>query len=125
MRNRTVIFSIIRLASLVRFANTTNPTWDYYEPAYMSTLELDLAIITACLPAVRAFFVQIGVTGLATAVKSNISRGTSTGQTVGGATKSTTTITAKPFTDRKPRHGDEDDFIPLKEFDNNSRQTDP
>ncbi|RAO64886.1 uncharacterized protein BHQ10_000898 [Talaromyces amestolkiae] len=47
------LVSILRLHSLVEFANTTNLTWDYVQLGYWSTIEVDVGIICACLPAVR------------------------------------------------------------------------
>ncbi|KZL85627.1 cfem domain-containing protein [Colletotrichum incanum] len=46
------IASVIRLRTLVVFANSTNITYDYVDAAYWSTIELYAGIITASLPAV-------------------------------------------------------------------------
>ncbi|KAL4810250.1 hypothetical protein BDV18DRAFT_166678 [Aspergillus unguis] len=53
------IVSIIRLESLIVFANTTNLTWDYVSVGYWSTIELHVGVICACLPAMRALCRQI------------------------------------------------------------------
>ncbi|KXH35291.1 CFEM domain-containing protein [Colletotrichum salicis] len=47
--------SVIRLRTLVVFANSTNITYDYVDAAYWSTIELYAGIITASLPAVYKF----------------------------------------------------------------------
>ncbi|KAL4911776.1 hypothetical protein BDW62DRAFT_215530 [Aspergillus aurantiobrunneus] len=60
------IVSIIRLESLIAFANTTNltslatnNTGDYVRVGYWSTIELHVGVICACLPAVRSLFTRI------------------------------------------------------------------
>ncbi|KAK1641404.1 hypothetical protein BDP81DRAFT_310147 [Colletotrichum phormii] len=47
--------SVIRLRTLVVFANSTNITYNYVDAAYWSTIELYAGIITASLPAVYKF----------------------------------------------------------------------
>lgn len=47
------LVSVLRLRPLVLFANTTNPTWDYYLAGIWSAAELYVGIICACLPAAR------------------------------------------------------------------------
>ncbi|KAI0394540.1 hypothetical protein F5Y17DRAFT_457887 [Xylariaceae sp. FL0594] len=48
------IVSILRLQSLIQFAQTTNPTVDNAPGVYWSVLECDIFIISACLPSVRS-----------------------------------------------------------------------
>ncbi|KAI1753919.1 hypothetical protein F4782DRAFT_494399 [Xylaria castorea] len=48
------IISIIRLKTLVVFANSTNISYDYVEPGIYSIVEASVAITVCCLPAVRA-----------------------------------------------------------------------
>ncbi|KAF2748513.1 hypothetical protein M011DRAFT_400906, partial [Sporormia fimetaria CBS 119925] len=48
------IISAIRLNFMIRFANTQNVTWDYTPVGYWSVLEIQLGIIVACFPALRA-----------------------------------------------------------------------
>ncbi|KIW01591.1 uncharacterized protein PV09_07063 [Verruconis gallopava] len=67
--------SVLRLRTLVLFANTQNPTWDYVEAATWSTVELHVGIICACLPSLRSLFVSLGAKILAS------SKGTSGGST--------------------------------------------
>ncbi|KAF6797599.1 CFEM domain-containing protein [Colletotrichum sojae] len=53
------IASIIRLHTLVRFANSTNITYNYMDAAYWSTIELYAGIITASLPAVYKYLCSV------------------------------------------------------------------
>ncbi|KAH9845359.1 Glucose-methanol-choline (GMC) oxidoreductase [Teratosphaeria destructans] len=48
------IVSILRLQVLVKFGGSTNFTWDYVSVGYWSTSEIDIAVICACLPAIRS-----------------------------------------------------------------------
>ncbi|KKA29952.1 hypothetical protein TD95_005299 [Thielaviopsis punctulata] len=50
--------SIIRLATLVHFAHTTNPTWDFFETATYSSLEVEVGIICTCMPCMRLILVR-------------------------------------------------------------------
>ncbi|CAK7213236.1 hypothetical protein SBRCBS47491_001733 [Sporothrix bragantina] len=52
------IVSILRLQSLLHFANSTNPTWDNYEVINWSTIEINVGIICACLPSLRLILVH-------------------------------------------------------------------
>ncbi|KAF2967011.1 hypothetical protein GQX73_g6568 [Xylaria multiplex] len=53
------IISILRLRTLVVFANSTNVSYDYVEPGIYSIIEASVSIIVGCLPSVRALFVTI------------------------------------------------------------------
>lgn len=53
------IISALRLQSLVMFANTTNPTWDYFSVALWSAAEVFAGVICACLPTARVFIVRL------------------------------------------------------------------
>lgn len=53
------IVSILRLRSLVNFGTRDNVTWEFYDVALWSTIEVCVGIITACLPTVRIFLVKI------------------------------------------------------------------
>ncbi|CAK7201709.1 hypothetical protein SEUCBS139899_004421 [Sporothrix eucalyptigena] len=52
------VVSILRLHSLLSFANSTNPTWDNYEVINWSTIEINVGIICACLPSARLILVH-------------------------------------------------------------------
>lgn len=47
------LVSILRLESLVRFSKSTNTTYDNAPAIYWSVLECDIAIVCACMPALR------------------------------------------------------------------------
>ncbi|KAK6071108.1 CFEM domain-containing protein [Seiridium cupressi] len=106
------IVSIIRLRSLILFASTENPTWDYNEAAWWSTIELHVGIICACLPSLRSLFVSLGVRGLGS--NSDKSRGTGYGTNVSNIGASRTGAEKQPA-QSVPKRGDERDFIPLVE----------
>ncbi|KAK2755245.1 CFEM domain-containing protein [Colletotrichum kahawae] len=53
------IVSILRLRSLVQFATSQNPTWDQFDIAFWTTLEVPTGIICCCLPAIRLILIKI------------------------------------------------------------------
>ncbi|KAF2199568.1 CFEM domain-containing protein [Delitschia confertaspora ATCC 74209] len=53
------IVSILRLQSLVHFGKSTNPTWDQYSVMLWSTVEINVGIMCACMPAIRVMLVRI------------------------------------------------------------------
>ncbi|CAP98066.1 hypothetical protein EN45_097860 [Penicillium chrysogenum] len=53
------LISILRLNSLIHFASTTNLTWDYVTVGYWSTIECDVGVICACLPAIRSLLRRV------------------------------------------------------------------
>ncbi|KAJ5918281.1 hypothetical protein N7454_010656 [Penicillium verhagenii] len=53
------LVSILRLNSLINFASTTNLTWDYVSIGYWSTIECDVGVICACLPAIRSLLRRV------------------------------------------------------------------
>ncbi|EED17823.1 integral membrane protein, putative [Talaromyces stipitatus ATCC 10500] len=63
------LVSILRLHTLVEFSNTSNLTWDYVELGYWSTIEVDVGIICACLPAIRKLLWKIFPNTLGSAVR--------------------------------------------------------
>lgn len=44
---------MLRLRSLVHFANTTDMTWDYLEASLWSVIECQVGIICTCMPSIR------------------------------------------------------------------------
>lgn len=56
--NSVTIVSILRLQSLVHFANSKNPTWDQWGVMAWSTVEINVGIICACMPAIRVILVR-------------------------------------------------------------------
>ena len=51
--------SIVRLQSLVKFATSSNPTYDSVPTAYWSVLEAFVGIFCICMPALRRFLARI------------------------------------------------------------------
>lgn len=95
--NSVTVCSVIRLRTLVLFANSTNITYDYVDAAYWSTIELYAGIICASLPAVYKLFSALGMTPTWSNVKSKMSGGSS-GKTPGNSGVESTGNTSK--TDR-------------------------
>ncbi|RDA90751.1 hypothetical protein CP533_2976, partial [Ophiocordyceps camponoti-saundersi (nom. inval.)] len=54
-----IVVSILRLRSLITFANSWNPTWDQFPVAWWSTIEIDVALICTSLPTIRLIFVRL------------------------------------------------------------------
>ena len=52
------IVSVLRLRTLIVFANTQNLTWDYLETAIWSVVEAAVGVICACLPAAKVFLTR-------------------------------------------------------------------
>lgn len=52
------IVSILRLQSLILFANSWNPTWDQWNVAWWSTIEINVGLICTSLPALRLLLMQ-------------------------------------------------------------------
>lgn len=53
------VVSILRLQALLAFATSTNPTWDNYNIHFWSTVEINIGIICACMPAMRQILVWL------------------------------------------------------------------
>ncbi|ESZ98764.1 hypothetical protein SBOR_0870 [Sclerotinia borealis F-4128] len=98
--------SVIRLQSLIQFANTTNVTWDYVPAAYWSTLELHVGIICGCLPSLRPLLNLI-MPKLQSTVAVSTAR-------TGGTTGKRSYMSSKPSA---PKRNEKGDFIPLHDVD--------
>ncbi|KAI3393294.1 hypothetical protein diail_4476 [Diaporthe ilicicola] len=114
------IASIIRLRTLVLFANSTNITYDYMEAAYWSTIELYAGIVTASLPAVYKLFSALGLSPTWATVKQKVSGASgSTGKTP----KSGTGSSALSKSDNRPKprmslkRNEEPEFIRLDDVE--------
>lgn len=53
------LISLIRLKSVTFFANLINPTWDQWNVAWWSTMEVNIGIICTCLPTMRLILKRI------------------------------------------------------------------
>ncbi|KAF2636236.1 hypothetical protein P280DRAFT_409992 [Massarina eburnea CBS 473.64] len=51
--------SIVRLQSLITFAKSQNPTWDQAGVSQWSTIEINVGIVCACMPALRKILVRL------------------------------------------------------------------
>lgn len=104
-----------------------SPVGDYNEAAYWSTIEMHVGIVCACLPALRALFVAMGVKVLGTTKGTTKASGYSTGNSSkhggrsgtfgGGGGGGSEKLAAQGV----PRHGDESDFVPLVEMNSRSK----
>ncbi|KAL1648509.1 hypothetical protein SLS61_006833 [Didymella pomorum] len=65
------VVSMLRLRSLVHFANTTNMTWDYLEASLWSVIECQVGIICSCMPSIR-----LGLTRLFPKIMGSTNRST-------------------------------------------------
>ncbi|KAJ4359878.1 uncharacterized protein N0V89_000434 [Didymosphaeria variabile] len=52
------VVSILRLQSLVAFANSTNPTWDQWDVTRWSVIEINVGITCACMPTLRVLLAR-------------------------------------------------------------------
>ena len=50
--------SVLRLQSLIHFGNSLNPTWDQTDASNWSTIEINVGIVCACLPALRKILIR-------------------------------------------------------------------
>ncbi|KAL1999071.1 hypothetical protein VTN02DRAFT_5106 [Thermoascus thermophilus] len=107
------IVSIVRLSSLVEFANTQNVTWDYVPVGYWSTVECDVGVICACLPSIRSLLVQL--------FPRVFSGSTNQGTTGVKASLSRSTPAASRLDTSRFQNGDDSDFIPLVDRDHGSQ----
>ncbi|KAF2442465.1 hypothetical protein P171DRAFT_392365 [Karstenula rhodostoma CBS 690.94] len=119
-----VIFtSVMRLYSLVHFANSQNISWDYVEAGYWSLIEIDVSIICGCMPAHRMLIARawpkIKLTFHSTKANSTNSKDST------AASRSTNA----PATDKsvrvsvKPQTKDDRDFVPLVDIDTQGART--
>ncbi|PHH87739.1 hypothetical protein CDD83_8458 [Cordyceps sp. RAO-2017] len=53
------IVSILRLRSIVNFANSTNPTWEQYDIVVWSSIEVQVGLTCSCLPTIRLVLVRL------------------------------------------------------------------
>ncbi|KAK6224072.1 hypothetical protein LQW54_000219 [Pestalotiopsis sp. IQ-011] len=114
------IVSAVRLRSLIQFANTENPTWDYNEAAWWSTIELHVGIICACLPSLRSLFINLGVRILGSSYDKSKATGYATNASGHGLSRTGGGVEKQTPAQSVPKHGDESDFIPLVEVNNKS-----
>jgi hypothetical protein len=91
---------------------------DYNDAAWWSTVEIHVGIICACLPSVRSLFVSLGATSLGSskgASRPTYGASNSSKFTNSSLSKNGTLVKEKAVS--APKHGDEEDFIPLVDLD--------
>ncbi|KAL2068978.1 hypothetical protein VTL71DRAFT_15316 [Oculimacula yallundae] len=49
------IVSVVRISLIDKFKASVNPTWDFTEAIFWSAIEIYVAVIVPCLPAIRSF----------------------------------------------------------------------
>ncbi|KAH6229664.1 hypothetical protein HBI53_038060 [Parastagonospora nodorum] len=114
-----VVVSVIRLYSLIHFANTENITWNYVDAGMWSLIEIDVSIICGCMPAFRLLIAKMwpkirSTIDASKGTSSKLSRFVETNNSVTGTTDKSARISVRP------KGRDEDDFIALKDIDNDS-----
>ncbi|KAJ8115509.1 hypothetical protein OPT61_g2871 [Boeremia exigua] len=124
------VVSILRLRSLVHFANTTNMTWDYLEASLWSVIECQVGIICTCMPSIRLGLTRLfpkilGSTNRSTAKDTGVPSGRSRGlNTFSGLTANEINVqtTFRVSHGKKPHTtGDERSFVQLVEIDGDSK----
>jgi hypothetical protein len=81
-----VITSCIRLRSIVHFARSSNPTWDYTDALIWTGLEAAVSIIVVSLPAIRVLVKRISPKLVASISKIRGSTSSNSRQTGSGST---------------------------------------
>ncbi|KAJ6786621.1 hypothetical protein PWT90_10656 [Aphanocladium album] len=74
------IVSILRLRSIRYYANTTNPTWDQFDLAWFSTIEIGVGLMCTCMPAMRLVLGRIAPRLFGSSSSGNSKQTHSTGQ---------------------------------------------
>ncbi|KAI7785124.1 hypothetical protein LA080_008160 [Diaporthe eres] len=52
------VISVVRLQSLITFGDTDNPTWNNLKVSLWSTIEINVGIITCCMPTIRLIMLR-------------------------------------------------------------------
>lgn len=52
------VISVVRLQSLITFGDTDNPTWNNLKVSLWSTIEINVGIITCCMPTLRLIMLR-------------------------------------------------------------------
>jgi hypothetical protein len=119
-----IVVSVLRLYTLVHFANTQNVTWDYVEAGYWSLLEIDVSIVCGCMPAHRSLIIKVWpkIKTTLASTKTISTQGSSTNGSkfVSNTSSSGRTADKSNRISVKPKSSDESDFVPLVDVDNSS-----
>ncbi|KAF2998310.1 hypothetical protein E8E13_007608 [Curvularia kusanoi] len=121
------VVSMLRLRSLVHFANTTDMTWDYLEASLWSVMECDVGIICTCMPSIRLglsrMFPRImGSTHQSTAKETAGPSGRSHGVNTFSGNEINVQTTFRVSHAKKPQKSeDERSFVQLVEIDGDAK----
>ncbi|KAL1620177.1 hypothetical protein SLS56_009807 [Neofusicoccum ribis] len=97
------IVSVLRLETLFHFANSSNFTWTSAPFGYWSTIEMDVGIICACMPAAQALLKRIWPAVFGSTVTKSTGKSSNTGNS------------NHIESHGKLKSGDTKDFVPLVE----------
>ncbi|KHN95000.1 uncharacterized protein MAM_07227 [Metarhizium album ARSEF 1941] len=91
------LFSILRLNTLAKYANSTNPTYDQYPVTLWSAIEVNIGLICTCLPSIRLVLLRIWprVFGMTTA-------NSSTGNSATGNSQKTSNRSMSRYSNKTP-----------------------
>lgn len=114
-----IAVSVIRLYSLIHFANTQNITWNYVDAGLWSLIEIDVSIVCGCMPAHRLLIAKLWPR-----MRSTIGSSKHMSTKASKFASHTDSMGAEKVTrvSMKPKARDDSDFIPLVDIDNNSEQ---
>ncbi|KAJ4347788.1 uncharacterized protein N0V89_009158 [Didymosphaeria variabile] len=108
------LVSILRLETLIYFAKSENFTWDVAPFGYWSTIEMDIGVMCACMPALHSLFKRIWP---------KVFGGTARDKLTGRS--GTSGLSASLGADRSQRshkNTDTKDFIPLMDVNSTEAQ---
>ncbi|KAI5361285.1 Putative extracellular membrane protein, CFEM [Septoria linicola] len=104
--------SILRLRLLVKFGDSKNLTYDYKQVGYWTVIEVDTALVCACMPGIRNLIRRAfpKLMGQSVGASSGLAASGLSGRTAvgSGIDKDGTEVFVRP------RHSDDDHFIPLE-----------
>lgn len=111
------LVSVLRLQVLVEFGGSKNITWDYKAVGYWSTIELHAAVVAASLPAIRNLIRRFLPRLMGSTAEE--SRGITTTGLSETTALSSGVPKMEPQIQVRPRESDEENFIPLQDFEGN------
>ncbi|KAH7091693.1 hypothetical protein FB567DRAFT_465162 [Paraphoma chrysanthemicola] len=80
----TTVVAAIRLKSLVKFATTPNPTWDYLSAGLWSIVEYQVGVICLCMPSIRLGLARLLPKAMGSSRKNGASSSHGSGQVFDG-----------------------------------------
>ncbi|KAL5120690.1 hypothetical protein ACEQ8H_001439 [Pleosporales sp. CAS-2024a] len=116
-----IVVSIIRLYSLIHFANTENITWNYVDAGLWSLIEIDVSIVCGCMPAFRFLIgklwpkIRSTIDVSSRSTRTKLSRTPDPDDILATKNDKTTWVSISSMV-----RDDDDTYIPLDDIDNNS-----